>query len=132
MKEKMGEHAGFWPPHSFRPCGGRGIRPLPPIAIGGRRGARGEKKRDFCVLLALRQCARLAGRGRAEQVCRVCVKLAGAAQSILQDPILRKARTFWDILNCAKPSREKGDTCCLLRDLGGLCVWMALICDCVL
>ncbi len=40
--------------------------------------------------------------------------------------------TFWAILNCAKPSREKGDACCLLGDLGGLCVWMALICDCVL
>src|SRR5437016_13923969 len=42
-------------------------------------GSRGEKKLDSCVLLALRHFPRLAGRGRAEQVCRVCVKLAGAA-----------------------------------------------------
>jgi hypothetical protein len=33
----------------------RGIRPTPPIAIGGRRGARGEKKLDSRLLLALRQ-----------------------------------------------------------------------------
>ncbi len=50
--------------------------------LAGGGGSRGEKKLDSRVLLAFRQFPRLAGRGDAEQVCRVCVKLAGAAQSI--------------------------------------------------
>jgi hypothetical protein len=62
----------------------RGIRPLPPIPFGWRRGSRGEKKLDSRVLLALRQFPRLAGRGCMPRMpcVWVCVKLAGAAQSI--------------------------------------------------
>jgi hypothetical protein len=52
----------------------RGIRPLVPIPIGWRRGARGEKKLDSCVLLALRQFPRLAGRhGRLAVARRGCI-----------------------------------------------------------
>jgi hypothetical protein len=51
------------------------------IALAGGGGAHGEKKLDSRVLLALRQLPRLA-EGGAYRVCRVCVKLAGAAQSI--------------------------------------------------
>ena len=41
----------------------RGIRPLTPIHLAGGGGRRDEKKLDSCVLLALRQFPRLAGRG---------------------------------------------------------------------
>src|SRR5439155_10946739 len=60
----------------------RGIRPLPPIPIGWRRGWRGEKKLDSRVLLALRQFARLAGRADADPrmsclcVCKTCRRRA--------------------------------------------------------
>src|SRR5437660_11508903 len=60
----------------------RGIRHCPPILIGWRRGvARREKARLLCSL-GPPPIPSLGGKGDAYRVCRVCVKLAGAAQSI--------------------------------------------------
>ena len=85
----------------------RGIRPTPPSLLVGGGGWRSAKTLDIRAFLALRQFPRLAGRGGAARVCRVCVcKNSQAPRNRFFPPMRVQIRASGNLARYSAASRK--------------------------